>query len=301
MRVLKELMVAARPKQWAKNVIIYFAFFFTINQRWEPGQLGEILDLLGLTTAAFLLFCALSGATYLLNDVADAPLDRNHPRKRHRPIAAGRLSPQVATTAAGALAVGGLVLSFLLHPWFGVVALAYVLLTGTYSFALKRLAIIDVLALSGGYLLRAVAGAVVIEVPISPWLYVVTGLGALLIGFGKRRNELVLAGANGPAAQQREVLQEYSVRLLDQLIAMVAPAILIAYILYTFTAEGLPEDHTMMFTIPFVLYGLFRYLYLMYHRNLGESPDEVLLTDAPLIATVILWLITAISILAVAR
>ena len=301
MRLLKELMVAARPKQWAKNVIIYFAFFFTINQRWEPGQLGEILDLLGLTTAAFLLFCALSGATYLLNDVADAPLDCNHPRKRHRPIAAGRLSPQVATTAAGALAVGGLVLSFLLHPWFGVVALAYVLLTGTYSFALKRLAIIDVLALSGGYLLRAVAGAVVIEVPISPWLYVVTGLGALLIGFGKRRNELVLAGANGPAAQQREVLQEYSVRLLDQLIAMVAPATLIAYILYTFTAEGLPEDHTMMFTIPFVLYGLFRYLYLMYHRNLGESPDEVLLTDAPLIATVILWLITAISILAVAR
>ena len=301
MRLLKELVAATRPKQWTKNLIIYFAFFFTINQQWDLSQIGKTLDLLELTTAAFLLFCTLSGAAYLLNDIADRPLDRNHPRKRHRPIAAGKLSPQVASTVGGALTVGGLAFSFLLNPWFGAVALAYVLLTGAYSLMLKRLPIIDVLTLSGGYLLRAVAGAVVIEVPISPWLYVVTGLGALLIGLGKRRSEIVLAGPDGTAAQRREVLLEYSVGLLDQFIATVAPAILISYILYTFIAEGLPENHTMMLTIPFVLYGLFRYLYLLYHRNLGESPDEVLLTDAPLIATVTLWLITAISILSIAR
>jgi hypothetical protein len=180
--------------------------------------------------------------------------------------------------------------------------------------------ILDVVFLSGGYVLRAVAGAVVIAVPVSPWLYVVTSLGALLIGFGKRRNELVLAaGAEEPSQsrslseaqaaaerltpslQQREALRDYSVRFLDQLIAAVAPSALMAYILYTFTAPNLPPSHAMMLTIPFVLYGLFRYLYLVYHRNLGENPEDILLSDKPLIASILLWLAASAAVLLLFR
>ena len=225
----------------------------------------------------------------LVNDLLDAPQDRRHPHKRLRPIAAGRLSPALAASTALLLMAGGLALSFLLEPWFGAVALVYLLLTSVYSLALKRLVLLDVLALSGGYLLRAVAGAVVIQAPVSPWLYIVTGLGALLIGFGKRRNELVLAGAQEEAAQQRQAFQGYSVQLLDQLIAVVAPATLIAYILYTFTAEHLPINHSMMLTIPFVVYGLFRYLYLLTHKEPGGDPATTILTDRSFLINILLW------------
>ena len=301
MDMARQLLISLRPLQWAKNSIVLFAFFFTIHESWDPQETGKALSLLATATAAFLLFCMLSSATYLVNDLLDAPQDRGHPLKRLRPIAAGRLSPALAASTALFLMAGGLALSFLLEPWFGAVALGYLLLTSVYSLALKHMTLLDVLALSGGYLLRAVAGAVVIQAPVSPWLYIVTGLGALLIGFGKRRNELVLAEGRGEAAQQRQALQGYSVPLLDQLISVVAPATLIAYILYTFTAENLPADHTMMLTIPFVAYGLFRYLYLVYQRNLGESPEELLLTDLPLIAAGLLWLLTVVAVLAVAR
>ena len=299
--LLSSLLAATRPRQWAKNGIIYVAFIFTVNQSWDPGAPRETLDLLLTSTAAFLLFCLLSGATYLVNDLLDLQADRNHPRKRERAVASGRLPIGAAVGGAIVLAAAGLALAFLLRPLFGVVAVAYIALTLAYSLGLKRHAIIDVMALSGGYILRAVAGAVAIAVPISPWLYVVTGLGALLIGFGKRRNELALAGDDGAAEGQRRVLRDYSVKVLDQLIAVVAPATLVAYILYSFSAPGLPDDHTMMLTIPLVAYGLFRYLYLVYHRNLGETPEEALLTDRPLLAATALWLAAALAILAVFR
>lgn len=299
--LLSSLLAATRPRQWAKNGIIYVAFIFTVNQSWDLGAPREVLDLLLTSTAAFLLFCLLSGATYLVNDLVDLEADRNHPRKRERAIASGHLPIGAAAGGAIVLGVAGVALAFLLRPLFGVVAVAYIALTAAYSLGLKRHALIDVMALSGGYILRAVAGAVAIAAPISPWLYVVTGLGALLIGFGKRRNELVLAGDDGDAAGQRRVLRDYSVKVLDQLIAVVAPATLVAYILYSFSAPGLPDDHTMMLTIPFVAYGLFRYLYLVYHRNLGETPEEVLLTDKPLLVATGLWLAAALAILAVFR
>ena len=299
--LLPPLLAATRPRQWAKNGIIYFAFIFTVNQSWDPGAPRETLDLLLTSTAAFLLFCLLSGATYLVNDLVDLQADRNHPRKRQRAIPSGRLPVGAAVAGAIVLAATGLALAFLLRPLFGVVAAAYIALTVAYSLGLKRHALVDVMALSGGYILRAVAGAVAIAVPISPWLYVVTGLGALLIGFGKRRNELVLAGDDGGAEGQRPVLRDYSVKVLDQLIAVVAPATLVAYILYSFIAPGLPDDHTMMLTIPMVAYGLFRYLYLVYHRNLGETPEEALLTDRPLLVATGLWLAAALAILAVFR
>jgi 4-hydroxybenzoate polyprenyltransferase len=289
-----------RPKQWPKNGIIYFALVFTLPGRWDPQQPLDVLEPLGVTTAAFLLFCLLSSATYLVNDVVDAAQDRAHPLKQHRPIASGGLSAGVASVAAAAMMAGGAALSLLLTPWFGVVALLYLGLTLAYSLGLKRIPIVDVLALSAGYVLRAAAGAVVLDVPISPWLYMVTSLGAMLIGFGKRRNELVQSTSREGSGQQRRALEGYSVPLLDQLISAVTPATLISYILYTFTAENLPENHAMMLTIPFIAYGLFRYLLLVYQRNLGETPEDVLLTDRPIQATVVLWLATAVAVLIVA-
>ena len=295
----RAILVSVRPRQWTKNLIIYFAFFFTINQAWSLDESGEAARLFARTTVAFILFCLITGAVYLLNDVLDAEQDRHHPRKRHRPIAARALPAPLALSVATALGVGGLALAFALSPPFALVALIYLAIMVAYSTYLKRLIIVDVMAISAGFVLRAAAGAVALDVTISPWLYVCTSLGALFLGFAKRLNEVVLAGESGPL--QRETLEEYTPRLLEQLIAIVAPATLVSYILYTFTADFLPENQVMMLTIPFVMYGLFRYLYLVHHRNLGESPEEVLLTDVPLVLDIVLWLLSASAILLVFR
>ena len=289
------VLVSARPRQWTKNLLVYFPFIFTVNLQWTPEALAEALGLLGRCTLAFLLLCVVSGATYLVNDYLDRHQDRVHPRKQNRPIAAGRLKPPVALTAAVFLSAGGVALSFLLAPAFGGVVLLYLVLMLGYSLLLKHLVILDVLTIGAGFVLRAVAGAVVISAPISPWLYVVTALGALFIGFGKRRTELISAG-DGGAASQRGILQEYSPALLDHLIGIVAPSALLAYMLYTFTADNLPTNNAMMLTIPFVAYGLFRYLYLIHRTPLGERPEDALL-DPPLLVTVVLWLATALTIL----
>ncbi|MBI4337995.1 MAG: decaprenyl-phosphate phosphoribosyltransferase [Chloroflexi bacterium] len=298
--MLRALALAARPQQWTKNALLYFAFFFTINEQWSPADPGGAAALLGRVTLGFLVFCLLSSAVYLVNDLVDASRDRQHLRKRHRPIASGALPVPLAVGTAALLGTGGAALSFLLGPWFGGVALLYLALTLAYSFALKRAVLLDVMALSAGYVLRAVAGAVVISAPVSPWLYVITSLGALLIGFAKRRSELALAGADAALAQ-REALKDYSLPLLDQLIALVSAATLIAYSLYTFTAPNLPGNHAMMLTIPLVAYGLFRYLYLVYHRNRGEAPEDILLRDGPILAAVALWLGAIVAVLLVFR
>jgi len=292
---------ALRPRQWVKNSLLYLAFFFTVNERWDLSHPAEAWGLFLRVTWGALAFCALASATYLVNDLRDAPRDRVHPRKRRRPIASGAVPASHAWGMALLLGPLGLGASFLLSPAFGGVALAYLGLTLGYSFLFKRVVLVELFFLAGGYLLRAVAGAVALAVPISPWLYITTGLGALLIGLGKRRNELVLAGGEAQASAQRETLAEYSVRLLDQLIAVVTPAVLMAYILYTFTAPNLPANQAMMLTIPFVAYGLFRYLYLVYQRDLGEAPEEFLLRDRPLMATVVLWLALAFSLLVLYR
>ena len=293
----RALVLAIRPRQWTKNLLLYFAFFFTINDRWALDDPGDMAFLFAKVTWAFLIFSLLTGAIYLINDIFDVEKDRQHPKKRLRPIASGQLGIPLAWSAAAVLSVTGLGLAFLLEPLFGAVSLTYVATMLLYTLLLKRVVLLDVFSISAGFVLRAVAGAAVIDVPISPWLYICTGLGALFIALGKRRNELTLAADN--AASQRETLDWYTPHLLDQLIAVVAPSTLLAYVLYTFTAENLPENHAMMFTIPFVVYGLFRYLYLLHRKNLGESPEEILLTDVPLIATILLWLGTAASVLLV--
>ncbi len=288
-----------RPRQWAKNGIIYFAFIFTINERWDIGEWAESLELFGIATAAFFLFCMLSSATYLINDLIDAPQDRLHPLKRFRPIAAGEISPRQAIGMAAGMFAVGIGLSFLLEVWFGVVVLVYLVLTLSYSMKLKQIAVIDVLVLSTGYVLRAVGGAVVIQVPISLWLYAVTSLGAMLIGFGKRRGEL--AGSDGAALQQRHVLKHYSDTLLNLLIVLVSVGVFFTYLVYTLTASNLPDNRTMALTVPIMAFGLYRYLHLLYHHNAGETPEEMFLSDRPLMATVFVWLATVVVVLVLAR
>ena len=295
------LLRAMRPRQWAKNGIIYFALVFSINQRWEFSMWREGLELFAVATAAFLLWCLVSSATYLVNDLLDAPRDRLHPRKRHRPIAAGLLSTRTATTAAAVMFAAGLTLSFLLQPWFGVTVLIYLALTLVYSLLLKRVPVADILALSSVYVLRAVAGAVVIQVPISPWLYVVTGLGAMMIVLGKRRGELASA-AMGEARQQRAVLGSYSLRAIGPAINVCAAGVLAAYVAYTLTAAGLPGNMAMALTLPFAAFGLYRYLRLL-HRDgaSGETPEEMFLSDRPLQAAAVLGLATVLTVLSMGR
>ena len=291
----RALISSIRPRQWTKNLIIYFAFFFTLGQAWSLNDLGEASRLLAQATVGVALFCLITGAVYLLNDVLDAERDLHHPKKRLRPIAAGLLSPPLALGISLVMAAGGIASAFILDPYFGLVTTGYLALMVAYNLYLKRMIIVDVFAISAGFVLRAAAGAVVLDVTISPWLYVCTSLGALFLGFAKRLNEVVLAEGDG--SLQRESLEEYTPRFLEQLIAIVAPATLVSYILYTFTAENLPDNHAMMLTIPFVMYGLFRYMYLVHHRNLGESPEEILLTDIPLIVNIALWLVAASAVL----
>ena len=298
--IVKALIVSARPRQWYKNLIIYLAFFFTINEAWSVGaDVGSALNLFGAITLAFLIFSALTGAVYLVNDIFDADSDRRHPRKRSRPIASGSLPIPAAWSAAAVLIVIGLGAAFALVPAFGVIAVVYVLLNAAYSVSLKHIVLLDVFVISGGMVLRAVAGAAIMQVPISPWLYLCTALAALLLALIKRRSQLASAGEN--AAHQRPSLSRYSVQSLDRLIVITATASLIAYSLYTFTAPNLPTNGAMMLTIPFVAFGLFRYLMLSDSADAGENPEELLMGDMPLIATIVLWLASAAIILALFR
>jgi 4-hydroxybenzoate polyprenyltransferase len=285
--VAQGLILACRPRQWPKNFLVYFGLVFAL-------KLFEV-RLFADATVAFLVFCALSSAVYLVNDLADVESDRQHPVKCKRPLAAGIIRPGHAGALAVVLVVPSLLVAYLLSPAFGAVSLGYLVLQLAYSYRLKHLVLIDVFAIAAGFVFRAVAGAVVVGVPISPWLYVCTVLAALFVGLAKRRNELVLL--NSGAANHRRILDEYSPQFLDQLITVIVSATVMAYSLYTFSAEGLPRNHAMMLTIPFVLYGLFRYLYLVHMRNGGGSPEEVLLKDTPFLANALLWMGSAIAVL----
>lgn len=298
--IAKALLVSARPNQWYKNLVIYLAFFFTIDEAWSlRGDLGASLKMFGVITLAFLVFSAVAGAVYLLNDILDADSDRLHPRKRGRPVASGRLPMPAAWAEAAVLAVIGMAGAFALEPLFGTICGVYVVANVAYSMLLKHIVLVDVFIISGGMVLRAVAGAAIIQVPISPWLYLCTALAALLLALIKRRSQLVTTGED--AASQRPALSGYSVESLSQLIIITATASLIAYSLYTFTAPNLPSNNAMMLTIPFVAFGLFRYLILSGRSDAGEDPEYLLLGDKPLLVTLTLWLASAALILAMFR
>jgi len=300
---LHAVLRAVRPKQWTKNGIVFLAFVFSIETEWQVSEPSTWLDMLGWSFVTFVLFCLVSSADYLINDIVDVEADRQHPDKRRRPIASGELSVRAAWIWAVALAfvaiVGGFLLAIPLNWYVGAVIAGYLALMLAYTFWLKHIVLVDMMVIGAGFVLRAMAGAFAIDVPISPWLYVVTALGALFLIINKRRAELALLEED--AANHRPILEEYSQGLLDQIAALVTASTLIAYGLYTFTAENLPENNSMMLTLPFVLYGLLRYLYLVEKKKVGGSPEDVLLTDRPLQIDIILWLATSAIVLGVFR
>lgn len=285
-----ELLRAMRPHQWAKNVVIFAALVFD----------GKVTDpyYFVCTVAGFLVFCLVSGVVYLINDLADIEKDRQHPKKRDRPLASGLLSVQVAQAAIVIILVVCLPVSFLIDPLFGAIVLAYLLLQVAYSFVFKHIVIVDVLVIAAGFVLRVGAGAALVDAErFSPWLYVCVVLLALFLGLSKRRGELVLLQEN--ANSHRAILEEYSLPMLDEMISVVTATTVLAYALYTFDPGNphLPENHLMMLTIPFVLYSIFRYIYLIHQRGETAPPDEVLLKDRPLQITVVLWGATVLSLL----
>lgn len=274
------LIATMRPRQWLKNGFLFAALIF-------DRQLTNVTALKA-TLAGFVLFCLLSGAVYIINDIVDAEADRKHPTKRERPIAAGTLPVSIATLALVVILAFTIPAAYILSEDFALFAITYFLVNLAYSFWLKHIPILDIMILAGFYVLRVGAGVVLIEVArFSPWLYVFTIFLALFLGIGKRRAELALLaeGANS----HRKVLEGYTLPLLDQFIIIVSSSTILTYSLYTFSAPNLPNNHVMMLTIPFVIYGIFRYLYLVQVEHRGGEPEEVLLSDRPLQASIILW------------
>jgi 4-hydroxybenzoate polyprenyltransferase len=285
--ITSAIISALRPRQWTKNGLIFVALAFSL-------KLSE-LQVAATAFLAFLCFCALSSAGYLLNDVLDVEADRRHPTKRLRPIAAGRLPVGYAIALSGMLAMCGVLAAVLIRPAFGIVAIAYLALTASYTTSLKHMVLLDVFGIAGGFVIRAAAGAMAIDVPVSPWLYVATLLGALLIALGKRRAELQVLGVE--AGRHRRNLNAYTLEFVDQLILIIAGAAVMTYALYTFSAETLPKNHSMMLTIPVVLYGLFRYLFLIRQPAVGGAPEDLLFSDRPLLVAAVVWAVLAVAIL----
>ncbi len=274
------LLKTMRPRQWPKNGFVFVALFF-------DGKLNDWPSLLH-TLFAFLLLCLMSSAVYIMNDLVDIESDRQHPVKRKRPLPAGKLNPQVAGVAAVIFALGSLAAGLAISLTFGLILLLYLVMQIAYTFRLKHVVLVDVSIVAAGFVLRIAAGVAVIEVErFSPWLYIFGGFLALFMALGKRRQELVLLGDG--AGSHRAILDEYNLELIDRLLGIVTTSALVAYSLYTFLAEGLPANHTMMLTIPFVLYGIFRYLYLIHIRGEGGAPEEILLRDRPVQVTMLLY------------
>ena len=283
------LIVSLRPDQWTKNLIVFAALIFAVKLL-DPAALA-------LASAAFLIFCVLSGCVYLLNDVSDREADRQHPLKRLRPIASGALGAGTALAWAIGLSAGALAAAYVLRPLFAVVAAAYLALFVVYTHALKHVVILDVMSIAIGFVLRAVAGGLVIGVPVSDWLLACTILLALFLSLAKRRHEItVLAdGASG----HRRILEEYDPYLLDQMIAIVAAATLVVYIIYCASPETAERFGTrlLVLTTPFPIYGIFRYLYLVHRKHGGGSPSDMLLRDRPLLSCVALWGIAVVLLI----
>ncbi len=282
-------LTALRPQQWSKNLFVLAALIFS-GHLFDPSFAAR-------SALAFLLFCLISGTVYIFNDIRDLERDRRHPEKQHRPIVSGKLSIRWASVGAFVIVVLAFLGSFRLNVQFGWVVLSYAVLNVAYSLYLKKLVILDVMIVAAGFLLRAVGGAFVIEVAISSWFILCTMLLALFLGFVKRRQELVLLDAD--ALNHRRSLEEYSLKFLDQMISIVTAGALITYALYTMSPEVMEKLGTqyLNLTIPFVIYGLLRYLYLVYTKGEGGNPSSTIMRDLPLLINGGLWLITLVGVL----
>jgi 4-hydroxybenzoate polyprenyltransferase len=286
---VKDWLRLIRPEQWTKNLFVFAAIVFS-------HHLSDTAALLRVA-AAFGVFCLLSSGVYVLNDLKDRDADRNHPRKKNRPLATGTINPVAAWTVFVVLTGAGFAGSAFLGPGMLVVSTTYFALMAGYTYGLKHVAILDVMVIAAGFVLRAVAGGVVIGVAVSPWLLICTFLLSLFLALGKRRHELILLGPEG--AGHRASLSSYSAPFLDQMISVVTASALVSYALYTLAPDTVRKFGTtdLLFTIPFVLFGIFRYLYVLYHRGEGGSPERVLLSDAPFIMNLALWLAVVIWVI----
>lgn len=276
----------ARPKQWTKNGFVLAGLVFSGEALLPSSIVAALLT--------FVSFCALSGAVYASNDVLDIEEDRKHPRKRNRPVASGEISPRAAMIYAVLLGVVGLAIGFAVNWGVGLAGVAYLALQAVYTPVLKHIAILDVMSISAGFVIRALAGVVAVGSPVSPWLIVCTGLLTLFLGFSKRRHELATLGDG--AAIHRKNLRDYSVPLLDEMMNIMLSATIIGYALYTFTVYRSDEQILMLGSIPFVIYGVFRYM-LLVHRDGGGNPDTLLLQDRPLQVTLLSWLAVVMTVI----
>lgn len=278
--MLSALFQTMRPRQWPKNGFALVPLFFDRQITNFSSVQRSLL--------AFILLCLMSGAVYIMNDLADIEGDRQHPKKRLRPLPSGKLNPTFAAVMAIIFSGGSIIAGFFLSKMFGFILIGYLLVQIAYTFKLKHVVLVDVAIVSAGFILRIAAGVTAIHVQrFSPWLYVFGGFLALFMILGKRRHEIVSLGEG--ASSHRKILQEYSVELLDILISIVTTSAIVSYSLYTFLAEGLPKNHIMMGTIPFLIYGIFRYMYLIHIRHEGGAPEEILLRDRPMQITLALY------------
>ncbi len=286
---LRDIWQLLRPTQWAKNLVVFAALIFA-KHLFNRGDLV-------LVTLGFISFCLTASAAYIMNDLRDCERDRQHPLKSLRPLPAGRVRRSTASVLAVALLATGLGAALALQLRFGALVVLYFVLQSAYTFWLKEVVILDVMAIAAGFVIRAAAGGVVITVPVSPWLIICTFLLALFLGFSKRRHELILL--EGRATDHRASLKEYSPYFLDQMIAVVTASTVVAYAIWTVSPEIREKLGTekLYLTIPFVLFGIFRYLYLVHQREEGGNPTQLLLSDRPLLVDVLLWIITAAVLL----
>ena len=293
------LLKTMRPRQWVKNLLVLLPLLFAVDLVWTPSDLTTLLQYASPLAVLFAAFCALSSAVYIINDLADRNADRQHPTKRTRPIASGLLPVPMAAVAQFVLAVAGMFALYAISTPplvpLALIGAVYLLVNVGYSLGLKRVALVDVMIVAGGYVLRAVAGAVAVGATPSPWLYAVTAAGALFIVIGRRYAEARLAGADPDAP--RATLQYYGPPLGGQLLILSATAALVSYTLYAVEADNLPANNTMLLTVPLVIFGLFRYLYLLNHSRDAEAPELLMLRDAPLLIAIAAWVILAAAVL----
>lgn len=278
---------ALRPLQWVKNTLVFLPFVFAVNLAWSTDDLGQIPGLLSDLVLVVLAFCAISSAIYLFNDLMDRKADRLHPVKRVRPIASGAVSVLAAVVLVVILVASGLSVMLVVEPLLGVAGGLYALINVTYSLGLKRIVLLDVFSVTSGYVIRVASGAVTIDVTPSPWLFITTAAGALFIVLGRRFAEVRLAGDT--VGEQRLVLKDYADPFITQLLILSAAAAWLSYALYTVEATNLPDNNTMLFSLPFVTFGLFRYLFLLNNSNQAEAPEQLIIRDLPLVLSIISW------------